>query len=198
MHQLRHPFPGPVGGDGPVTSQRADAPRADADTASRPSPVLVDVLICGSPDRGDDGAAPAAARILGAELPNGVRLRIVGQLDIDDLLDIPTGAAVVIVDAATGLRPGQVLSLPLDSLSGSGQPVRPRSSHALAFPEVVGLAELIRGHPIRGRIVAVGAVDFALGGALSERVGAAIPALVEAVRVAIEQLRTDSRARAQG
>ena len=181
-----------------MTSQRADPPRTDADTASRPSPVLVEVLICGSPDRGDDGAAPAAEGILGAELPNGVRLRIVGRLDIDDLLYIPTGAAVVVVDAAAGLRPGRVVSLPLDGLGASGQPLRPRSSHALAFPEVVGLAELIRGHPIRGRIVAVGAEDFALGGALSERVAAAIPALVEAVRVAIEQLRTDSRARAQG
>ena len=198
MHQLRHPFPGPFGGDSPVTSLPADASRADPGSSASSNSILVEVLICGSPDRGDDGAANVAASILSAELQPDVRLRIVGQLDIHDLLGVPAGASVVVVDAATGIQPGRIVNLPLDGLIGGGDPVRPRTSHALAFPEVVGLAELIRGHPIRGRIVAIGAVGFALGGALSERVNAAIPALVQAVRDAVEQLRADSPASAKG
>jgi hydrogenase maturation protease len=194
VHQLRHAFPGPVGGDSPVTSLLAVAGRVDLGSPRHSNSVLVEVLICGSPDRGDDGAASVAASILSAALQPDVRLRIVGQLDIHDLLGVPAGAAVVVVDAATGIQPGRIVNLPLDGLIGGGDQVRPRSSHALAFPEVVRLAELIRGRPIRGRIVAIGAEKFALGGALSERVSAAIPALVQGVGDAVEQLRADSPA----
>ncbi len=170
----------------------------DRPGSDRSDPVLVEVLICGSPDRGDDGAGPAAARILAAVLPVEVGLRIVGQLDIEDLLATPAGAATVVVDAATGIRPGRIVSLPLDDLTGGDDLVRPRSSHALAISEVLGLAELLRGHPLRGRIVAVGAEDFRLGQALSEPVAGAIPALVEGVREAVEQLREVSPSRTAG
>lgn len=150
--------------------------------------VVVEVLVCGSQDRGDDGAPMIAAARLGADLPPDVRVRVVGQLDIDDLLAVPPGAGVVIVDAATGIRPGQIVHLPLAGLIGQVGGPRPRSSHALAFPEVIGLAELMRGRPVRGRIVAIGGVQFGLGRALSRPVTAAMPALIAATLEAIESV----------
>ena len=147
------------------------------------------MLVCGSPDRGDDGAPLAAAAVLRQDLPNDVRVRTVGQLDIDDLLAVSADARVVIVDAAVGIRPGQIVELPLTGLVGREDRLRPRSSHALAFPEVIGLAEVMRGRPMQGLIVAMGGRAFGLGAAFSPRVARAIPALVAAVRDAIRRLR---------
>jgi hydrogenase maturation protease len=144
----------------------------------------VELLVCGSRDRGDDGAAIVAAGRLG-RLPGNVRARVIGQLDIDDLLAVPAGARVVIVDVAVGIRPGDVVELPLTGLIGRTDGLRPRSSHALAFPEVIGLAELMRGRPLRGEIVAIGGVHFGLGEPLSGPVTKALPALVSAIREAI-------------
>jgi hydrogenase maturation protease len=151
--------------------------------------VAVEVLVCGSPDRGDDGAPLAAAVVIHQDLPDDVRVRIVGQLDIDDLLAVATDAGVVIVDAAVGIRAGQVVELPLNGLVGCEDRLRPRSSHALAFPEVIGLAEVMRGRPMRGLIVAIGGKVFGLGSAFSPRVAKAIPALAEAVRDAVRRVR---------
>jgi hydrogenase maturation protease len=149
--------------------------------------VAVEVLVCGSPDRGDDGAPMAAAAVLRDHMPDDVRIRIIGHLDIDDLLAVPTGARVVIVDTAVGIRPGHIVELPLTGLVGREDGLRPRSSHALAFPEVIGLAELIRGRPVQGRIVAIGGMAFGLGATLSPRVARAIPTLVAAVREAMDR-----------
>jgi hydrogenase maturation protease len=151
--------------------------------------VAVEVLVCGSADRGDDGAPLAAAAVLRQDLPGDVRVRIVGQLDIDDLLAVSADARVVIVDAAVGIRPGQIVELPLTGLLGREDRFRPRSSHALAFPEVIGLAEVMRGRPMRGVIVAIGGKAFGLGAAFSPRVAKAIPALVAAIRDAIRRVR---------
>jgi len=152
-----------------------------------PAENAVDVLVCGSPDRGDDGAAIAAARLLRG-LPAGARVRIVGQLDIDDLLAVPPGGAVVIVDAATGVAPGRIVELPLRGFLGAGSETVPRSSHALAMPEVIGVADMVRGHPLAGRIVVVGGRQYGLGRPMSRRVAASIPALAEAVRRAVVAL----------
>jgi hypothetical protein len=46
---------------------------------------------------------------------------------------------------------------------------------------------LIRGHPLRGRIVVIGGTEFAFGAPLSARVAEAVPALVTAVLVAINR-----------
>ena len=65
----------------------------------RGATVAVEVLVCGSPDRGDDGAPLAVMRRLRDQLPTDVTMRAVGMLDVDDLLSVPAGAGVVIVDA---------------------------------------------------------------------------------------------------
>lgn len=172
-----------LGTPAPADHRQASSGRSTA--ASRA--VAVEVLVCGSPDRGDDGAPIAAAALLRDRLPIDVRLRIVGQLDVDDLLRVPTGACVVIIDAAKGIRPGRIIELPLDGLLTRQDRLRARSSHALAIPEVIGVADLIRGHPLRGRIVVIGGAEFGLGAPLSDHVAEAVPALAAAVLVAINR-----------
>ena len=152
-------------------------------------PVAVEVLICGSMDRGDDGAAIAAAPAIRDRLAPDERLRVVGQLDIDDLLGVPAGAGVVIVDTATGLRRGEIVELPLDGLIARDDEVRPRSSHSLEFREVIGLADMIRGRPLRGRIIAIGGGKFGLGAPLSPTVVKALPALIGAVLDAVRRIK---------
>src|SRR5688572_33123022 len=81
-------------------------------------PALVEVLACGDPNRGDDGASVAALADLAPDLPDDVTVRLVGQLDIDDLLAIPAGAGAVVVDTATGIDPGWVVEIPLVGFAG--------------------------------------------------------------------------------
>jgi hydrogenase maturation protease len=144
----------------------------------------VEVLICGSLDRGDDGAALAAAPLMRAVLGPNARISIVNQLDVDDLLAIPTDAGAVIVDAATGIPAGSIHDLPLRGFLVEDSAFRPRSSHALEMPEVIGLAEMLRGHALVGRIVVIGARQFRLGHPLSTRVAVALPELVRVVAAA--------------
>jgi len=151
--------------------------------------VAVEVLVCGSQDRGDDGAPIAIMGRLRERLPPDVQVRAVGQLDVDDLLSIPYGAGVVIVDAATGIDPGVIVDLALTGLIGQPDGVHPRSSHALTMPEVVGLAEMLRGRPLRGRIVAIGGAHFSLGSNFSRPVNASLEPLSEAIVKAVASVR---------
>ncbi|HTS14888.1 MAG TPA: hydrogenase maturation protease [Candidatus Sulfotelmatobacter sp.] len=155
--------------------------------------VSVDVFVCGSPDRGDDGAAVRAAEAVRPGLPPDVRLRTVGQLDVEDLLAVPADAGVVIVDVATGLVPGTVVDLPLADLAERGG-VRPHSSHSLAVSGVVALAELLGGRPLRGRVIALGGQAFGFGDVLSAPVAAAVPRLGAAIGEAIERVRAGHHA----
>ncbi|HXX60183.1 MAG TPA: hydrogenase maturation protease [Candidatus Sulfotelmatobacter sp.] len=154
-------------------------------------PAVVEVLVCGSPDRGDDGAAMTACEaVVRGTLPPGVHLRAVGQLDVEDLLAVPPEAQVVIVDVATGVEPGAVVELPLADLVERGT-MRPRSSHALAVSSTVALAELIRQRPLSGRVVALGGAHFAMGDVLSTPVAAAMPRFAAAIREAVDHARAD-------
>jgi len=144
-------------------------------TAEPGRTVAVEVLVCGSPDRGDDGAAIAAAALIGRHADDNVRIRVVGSLDI--------------VDAAVGIRAGRIVELPLTGLIGRDDGPRPRSSHALAFPEVIGLADFIRGRPLCGRVVVIGGASFGFGEPFSRPVASALPALATAVLDAVEDVR---------
>ena len=153
-------------------------------------PTHVEVLACGAPDRGDDGAAVIAVGRLADALPPDVRTRVVGQLDIDDLLAVPKGAGVVVADTALGLDPGWIVEIPFSGLAGRDAGIRPRSSHALSIPETIAVASIIRGHPLPGIVVAIGGVDFGLGEALSWPVASALDAYVLAIADAVARVRT--------
>jgi hydrogenase maturation protease len=153
-------------------------------------PTHVEVLACGALDRGDDGAAVMAVGRLADVLPPDVRTRIVGQLDIDDLLAVPKGAGVVVADTALGVDPGWIVEIPFSGLAGREAGIRPRSSHALSIPETIAVASIIRGHPLPGIVVAIGGVDFGLGEALSWPVASAMDAFALAIADAIGRVRT--------
>jgi hydrogenase maturation protease len=166
---------------------RAISPSMDA-IADVPATV-VEVIACGAPDRGDDGAALIAVGRLADVLPVDVQTRIVGELDIDDLLAVPPRAGAVVVDTAVGLDPGWIVQIPFSGLVGRDAGIRPRSSHALSIPETIGVASIIRGRPLQGVVVAIGGVDFGLGEALSWPVAAAMDGFVLAIADAVGRVR---------
>jgi Ni,Fe-hydrogenase maturation factor len=159
-------------------------------------PALVEVLACGDRDRGDDGASLAALAALAPELPADVTVRLVGQLDIDDLLAVPSGAGAVVVDTATGIDPGWVVEIPFVGFAGRESGIRARSSDTLSRPETIGVASMIRGRPLVGVLVAIGGSSFAPGDALSWPVATGLCSFRVAIADAIERVRVQVIAQA--
>jgi hypothetical protein len=159
----------------------------------------VEVLACGKRDHGDDGAAIAALEELAPELPVDVTVRLVGQLHIDDLLAVPTGAGAVVVDSATGLDQGWVVEVALSAIADPDLEIRTRSSNALSRPETLGLASMIRGRPLVGISVVIGGHSFRPGDPLSWPVASGLCTFRVAIADAIERVRlrvvTDARNR---
>lgn len=147
-------------------------------TAPRP----VRLLVCGNGDRGDDGAALAAVSGLLATLPPHLlavlEVRRCEQLDLEDLIDLPSSTACVVADAVVGVAPGQVVTMPLAELAaldGGAGPVA-RSSHVLPIGHLVAIAQLMREQPVEGSFVGIGAKSFEFGRPLSRDVRAGLPA----------------------
>ncbi len=154
------------------------------------------VFVCGAVDRGDDGAAVAAVASLPPEALAGVRLRIVDQLRIEELVDAASLGPVVIADAAVGLRPGGIAVLPAERLRAVSREMRPRSSHELGMADTVDLAGMLLGRPIDATVVVVGAASVVPGAALSPVVRQALPrfgfAIVHEARRAVDEARSRS------
>ena len=151
----------------------------------------VRVMVCGNTDRTDDGAAVRAVGVLrqrlDADRRRDVHIERCGQLDILHLLDVPAGQAVIIVDAAVGVRAGRVVTIPLDDLIDRPYGPGPHSSHALPINQVLGVVNALTGAPLRGLFVGIGALDFSFGDGLSRPVSRALPKLVDAIAAAIDQ-----------
>ena len=160
------------------------------------APPSVRLLVCGNADRGDDGAAPAAVASLLAALPVSVLecLEVVhcGQLGVDDLMSVPAGQACLVVDAATGITPGEVVTLPIAAIRAGPDAPTPRSSHGLAIDQVLGLAGALRpdGLP-RGTIVCIGGRSFGYGQSLSPSVWRNMAAFQAAIVAAMATLAWD-------
>jgi hydrogenase maturation protease len=148
----------------------------------------VRVLVCGERLRGDDGAAVLAAEALDqATLALAVVVEV-GQLSVEALLDVPEGAAVIVVDAAAGVAVGKVVIVPLADIAGRSAAASPASSHSLPPDQVLALAEELRGSPFRGVFVGIGAAEFGFGEDLSPAVAAGLPAFTAALAAAIRRL----------
>jgi len=126
----------------------------------------VRVLVCGSADRGDDGAALNAVAHVLPRLEPGLRQRVevrrCQQLDPADLIDVADGEACLVLDTVIGVEPGAVVDISLDELTRM-EAAAPRSSHALPIVQVLGIAEAIRGGLPRGRLVGIGGKWFGYG-----------------------------------
>ena len=151
----------------------------------------VRVLVCGSADRGDDGAAlNAVAHVLprlDSVLRQRVEVRRCAQLDAADLIDVADGEACLILDTVVGIEPGAVIELSLDELTRVGA-VAPRSSHALPIDQVLGIAEAVRGGLPRGRLIGIGGKWFGYGALRSRALRDGMAAFERAVVAAIEDL----------
>jgi len=139
------------------------------------APPSVRLLVCGNADRGDDGAALSAVATLLPSLPSAMlerlEVRRCGHLRVEDLTDIPAGEVAVVVDAAVGIPPGHVVTLPIDRiLADPGSPA-PRSSHELPIEQVLGLAQVLRpGGLPAGTFIGIGGRRFGYGRPLSRSV----------------------------
>jgi hydrogenase maturation protease len=151
----------------------------------------VRVLVCGSADRGDDGAALCAvAHVLPRLDPilrQRVEVRRCQQLDATDIIDVADGEACLVLDTVVGVAPGSVVEIPLDELSRL-QDAAPRSSHALPITQVLGIAEAIRGCLPPGRLVGIGGKWFGFGETRSRALRDGMEAFEQATAHAIEEL----------
>jgi hydrogenase maturation protease len=148
------------------------------------------VMACGDPLRGDDAAATAAVRRLPPHLPR-TTVRLVGALGVDDLVALPSGTRVVIVDAVVGPPVGEVVCFTLAELvadAGRRRSPRVASSHQLPLADVVALAQVLRAAPLEGRFVGLAIESVAIGTGLSDPVEAELPAFVAAIERAIHDL----------
>ena len=152
-------------------------------------PTLVEVLACGDPGRGDDGASLAAL----AELADRSSIRRDHPARRRSRhrrpSRSPTRRGAVVVDTATGIDPGWVVEIPFIGFAGRSSGIRARSSDVLSRPETVGVASMIRGRPLVGVLVAIGGASFGPGDALSWPVAAGLCSFRVAIIDAIERVR---------
>jgi Ni,Fe-hydrogenase maturation factor len=155
-------------------------------------PPSVRLLICGTADRGDDGAALAAAAHLLPSLPADVQtaldVRRCSQLDAADLIDVGPDERCLIVDSAIGIVPGSTVVRPLRDLVGDGGTLAPRSSHALPAEQVLLLVEAVRGSLPDGSFVGIGGKWFGFGRRFSVAVRLGLPEFEAAIAAELVRL----------
>ena len=156
----------------------------------------VRLLVCGNPDRADDGAAIRAVGSLVARhhyrLGRDLAVERCGELDVLHLLDVPTGQAIVIVDAAVGVAPGEVVTASLEELIDYPDGPTPHSSHALPINQLLGVANVLADKPLHGIFVGIGGADFGFGERLSAAVAGGLPSFIAAIDGAVERLLAPS------
>jgi hydrogenase maturation protease len=151
----------------------------------------VRLLVCGSADRGDDGAAVnAVAHLLPRlqpELRQRLEVRRCPQLDAVDLIDVASGESCVVLDTVVGVTPGEVVEIPLDELA-TRDTITPRSSHALPIEQVLGITLAVRGALPTGTFVGIGGKWFGFGNLQSRALRQGMPAFEHAAEMAILRL----------
>ena len=157
------------------------------------APPSVRLLVCGNAERGDDGAALSAVATLLPSLPSAMlerlEVRRCGHLRVEDLTDVPAGEVTVVVDAAVGIPPGHVVTVPIGQiLSEAGSPT-PRSSHELPIDQVLSLAQVLRpGGLPEGVFVGIGGRRFGYGRPLSRSVRLNMVAFQAAIAAELSRL----------
>ena len=152
-----------------------------------PSPT-VRIDICGNADGGDDGVALSAAATVLPSLPSQVgcclEVRRRQQLRVDDLIDLRRDERCLIIDAVSGITPGEVVVMSLQELATTPR-FSPRSSRELPIGLVLGLTTIIRAQPIEGTFVGLGGHRWGYGTPISRCARAGMAAFRAAI---VEQL----------
>jgi hydrogenase maturation protease len=174
-----------------VTTRAAATPLGDP--PGRPGdPGTLRILVCGEPARGDDSVGPMAVDAVLASLAADLRpmldVRRCGGPDPIDLLDQPAGQPCLIVDAVVGIPPGEIITVPLETLGSVADGLIPASTHTVPLPDALTLAAAVRGHPVSGLFVGLGGARFGLGEPPSPDVVGAMPRFEAAIREAIGAL----------
>lgn len=157
------------------------------------APPSVRLLVCGNADRGDDGAALSAVATLLPSLPaqmlERLEVRRCGHLRVEDLLDIPPNEVAVVVDAAVGIAPGRVITMPIAEIAADPSAPTPRSSHELPIDQVLGLADVLRTEGLpAGSFVGIGGRRFGYGRPLSRSVRLNMAAFQHAIAAELSRL----------
>jgi hydrogenase maturation protease len=155
-----------------------------------PAPTLR-LLVCGSGDRGDDGAALCAVAHLLPRLDDQVRqhleVRRCVQLDALDLIDVRESEACLVLDTVVGVEAGRVVEIGLDELADRPT-VAPRSSHALPIDQTLGIARAVRGRLPAGAFIGIGGKWFGFGDTRSRALREGMAAFERAIEAAIRRL----------
>ena len=189
MHQRSNAPTVAVTGAAPAAdSRRTIHARRPAGGSLVAQPRPVRLLVCGTAERGDDGAPLSAVAGLLPGLPAHllatIDVRRCERLEVDDLVDLAAGTGCVIVDAVLGVQPGSVVSLALDEVATIDRiGFVPRSTHSMPLVQLVQVASLLRGSPVRGSFVGLGGRSFGYGRGLGRTVRAGVPLF----RAAIER-----------
>ena len=148
------------------------------------------LLVCGSADRGDDGAALRAVAHLLPKLDEQVRrqleVRRCVQLDATDLIEVSDGEACLVLDTVIGIQPGSIVELGLDDLADRPT-VAPRSSHALPIDQTLGIARAVRGVLPPGSFLGIGGKWFGFGDVRSRALRGGMAAYEQAIESAIRR-----------
>lgn len=157
------------------------------------APPIVRLLVCGNADRGDDGAALSAIATLLPSLPAAMlamlEVRRCGHLRVEDLMDVAPGEVALVIDAAVGIAPGRIVTIPIHDVAADPEAPSPRSSHELPVDQVLGLADVLRdGGLPGGTFVGIGGRRFGYGRPLSRSVRLNMAAFRAAIAAELARL----------
>jgi hydrogenase maturation protease len=156
------------------------------------------VIGYGNPLCSDDGVGPVVAAALARD-PRlaGADIRATYQLTPELAFDASSARLLVLVDAAEGVAPGEIVlgSVAGGPATGGDAPVglRPPLSHHIDPAALVALSAELWGVAPPVVLVGIGPASFEVGESLSDVVAAAVPRAVEAVVAAVELAAADGR-----
>jgi hydrogenase maturation protease len=156
----------------------------------------VRLLVCGDRHGSDGGVAVWAAGLLLPTLREARTPRVeavrCGHLDARQLLELASSAPLVILDAADGVAPGEVVVRSLDELIDEPAGPAPRSAAGKPIDQLLGVVNVLADAPLNGYFVGLGGLQFGYGEGLSPPVRAHLDEYVSAIRKAIERLNDPS------
>ncbi len=147
------------------------------------------VLALGNPLRGDDGVGTAVVRAL-EEHCLGPHIELIdgGTPGLETALLLEGRSRVIIVDAADfGAEPGSILKRDLTAQELALRPVHSDSLHAAGLLEALALAAALGTFPAQVTLFGVQPRSLDYETEMSAEVRAAIPRLVRAILLALDE-----------